>query len=303
VFKRERGYDYCRMRLLKDEIPRVDLALVVICSIISIAVAAILGKVDFVFWLWLVILVLNLIAVVAGVIYGDKVMPPYYEGVYFHNFKIHSCFCGLVGALCSVVLIESLKRVESDMLTPEFEVGVCLALGIILISLLVKINTGNRVVKQFDAIIDRYVYAGVSKEETYRRIQCNRVGYGAMEVCHKEMKIVRNALDEYAEKEEEISRILRTLAECDCDRDQLLTYLDFNDNLLKMLEGTLKVSERLSKRIDDIVKIVPEYTDIDELSYMVKVGRDLAAKMKDVIKKVEKVIYEIQMHSRLPKIM
>lgn len=300
AFKHERGYDLCRVRILREEIPKADLALVVVSATCSAVVATVIGEINTIFWLWIILFVLHLIVIVSGVIYRDKVMPAYYEEVYFHNLRIHSWFVGLVGGTCSLLLVESFKQLSCNILTPDFETGICLALLFILISLLFKINTGNRVVKQFDAIIDRYIYAGVSKEETYRKIQCNRVGYGAMEVCRKEISSIKGAVKIYEEKEAEVNRILEVLSECDCDRDELMTYLDFCDELLKMLNRTLTTSTRLTKHIDDIVKVIPEYSDIEDLSYMVKVGRELSVRMREMLQKVERVIDSIndEIHRR-----
>ena len=140
---------------------------------------------------------MHLVSVVFAFIYWDKVMPAYYEDFYFHNFRAHVTFSGLVGGFCTVMLSRSLRYASYELFSFGFEIGVCAAALMILVSLLFKINTGNKSVRNFDAIIDRYIYAGASKTDTFRQIQRNRVGYGALEVCSDEIAIIKDALEKY----------------------------------------------------------------------------------------------------------
>lgn len=289
LFKQERGYDHCRVRVLKEQVPIVDILLILISSICVIALSLWNGQINLVFWSWTIVLLMYVVTVIIEIINRDKVMPAYYEDFYFTNLRAHTLFCGFVGGFCSLIFTESLKHASSNFFSSEFEIGACVAAILILVSLFLKINTGNRSVSKFDAIIDRYIYAGATRTVTFREIQVNRVGYGALEVCHKELAVIKEALDEYDKKENELERISAAVSECDCDYDQIRTYLEFIGEILNAMRKTNKVSRKLSIRLDEIMALVPDYSKIEELSYIIDLSCQMADKLESMIDKIEHI--------------
>lgn len=289
-FMRKRGYNRYCVRVLKEQIPKVDLILIIISSICAIAVAIWNGYINSIFWLWGILLVMHLVSVVFAFIYRDKVMPAYYEDFYFHNFRVHVTFSGLVGGFCTVMLSRSLRYASYELFYFGFEIGVCAAALMILVSLLFKINTGNKSIRNFDAIIDRYIYAGASKTDTFRQIQRNRVGYWALEVCSDEIAIIKDALEKYDEKEKELDRIAATVKNCNCDDDEIKTYLEFTDDILKMMLKTVKVSKNLTRRLNDIITIIPDYNKIEDLSCIIDMNCKMADRLELLTSKVEGII-------------
>ena len=290
LFRRERGYDYYRVRILGEEIPWVDLILIFFCAVTEIVCLFTIGEINLVFWLWGTILMLHIFAVVCGVVYKHKVLPPFYENVCFPNLKLNVAFNALAGGIFGAILSKSFKVVCPDIFSSEFEVGVCCAAGLILVSVLLRINAGNRVVKKFDAIIDRYIYAGVSKEDTYQKILCNRMGYGVLESCRKEILSIRDTLDFFDQNEAKFDEIIENINNDNYEVSQLQGYLKFTDDALGRFEKGLDVSTSLAGRLNDIMKIAPDYDDIQEVSYIVDLNKKLYSNIRVILNKVQDII-------------
>ena len=67
IFKRERGMDMSKVRMLKEVVPYVQIALVFVCSVLSLILIPILDEINFVFWMWLIMAVVYALALIVVV--------------------------------------------------------------------------------------------------------------------------------------------------------------------------------------------------------------------------------------------
>ena len=204
---------------------------------------------------------------------------------------------GIMGAVLATAGGKSFRMSESSLYSAEFTVAACITACFIIVFIFTTINTNNKSVRRFDKIIDNYIYTNDTKEETYRRIAINRMGYGVMEACDKEFN--------------EINRLMKTLVEDDqyiesievlLDNDQFtINHLhDFDNKVKTVCENQtiiLELSQKLSGKLKEIINVVPIYKSIPELDYIINTSvangkriDALSAKTKRVIGKIEKHI-------------
>ena len=111
-----------------------------------------------------------------------------------------------------------------------------------------------------------------------------------MEVCSDEIAIIKDALEKYDEKEKELDRIAATVKNCNCDVDEIKTYLEFTDDILKMMLKTVNVSKNLTRRLNDIITIIPDYNKIEDLSCIIDMNCKMADRLELLTSKVEGII-------------
>ena len=138
----------------------------------------------------------------------------------------------------------SFKKASWCILDPKFEIGICIGSIAVILYFLVKINIENKPVKQFDVILDMYLYSDVSKEETYNEVLCNRMGYGVVDVCKKELSNVRVMSDSCNEKAKELEAIESKIKSGQYEIDQIPEYS-------KRLKNSLFFFKKTSSNLPD----------------------------------------------------
>ena len=287
--KRERGYSYSRVRVIKDEIPWEDVGLVCVFSIIFITISFSISEYGLIFWAWVIVLCLYIIAIVISLCHRDTILPSKYDNVFLPNFIMYVAFVSFVGGCMSLIICHTIITIAPQILTTSFELGCCLAICLVIINLLIQINTSNKVVNRFDAIIDGYVYAGKSKELTYQAILSNRMGYSAIEVCQKELEFIHKSLSKYDEIEEEFNKAVLVIKEGSYDFEELQYYYKLTVNSIKLLKKTLKVSRTLTSRVSSMLEISIGGENIHELEKITKFNDKFQARILSLINKVEEV--------------
>lgn len=254
-FKRERGYNYSRVRIIKDETPWADIGLVCVFAIIFISISLALSELGLIFWTWSIILGLYLIAITISIFNRDAILPSKYDNVFLPNFKMYVAFVSIVGGGWSVIICHTIITISTQILTNSFEIGCCIAAGLVIINLLIQINTSNKVVNSFDAIIDGYVYEGRSKAATYQAVLSNRMGYSVIEVCQKELKFIGDTLSKYDEIKNELDKVIIEIKEGSYNYVDLRRYNKLNLDSINLLQTALVISKKLTRRLKRILEI------------------------------------------------
>ena len=287
--KRDRGSDFSRVRLLKEKAPWADAVLALITATSAVVFISIYDELTLLFWSWVVMLVLQISAIVCAMVNGNRLVPFYFIRPYFTKLKFNVAFDGLYGGLFCLVWQESFKRASWNIISTEFEIGICIAAIIVLVYFLIRSNTENKVVRQFDAIIDRYLYSGASREDTFKTILCNRMGYGVIEVCQKELDIVQARINDCWQKKKELIEIKTKIQEGDYELPHLTLFIKQAKQVLKSMQDSLRHSEKLTTRLNEIVKMAPVLNQVDDITLIFDANKLLHEVVLNVNKEIDAV--------------
>ena len=287
--KRERGIDFSRMRWLKEVFPYHLVTIALVCSItFSLLIAAEDGY-CYLFWLWSILGVLFAITIVSVICYRDRVMPTYAEGFMFPWVKVNIWYYAVMGSLYGPICVQSFKKVSSDILSNEFEIAACISVGVVIFYLFLKFNTGDKVVKRLDVIIDDYIYTDVSREKTIQEIVKNRMGYSVMDVCYRNMVEISNLMIECEEDYKRLDKIKEAVEGGECIIAQFNILQDECKVVFDRQLKVMKKSRKLSKKLREIEKIT--------------IGRKTIAAMHAILDENEKVMDRINvMKDKMPEV-
>lgn len=289
-FERKRGHDFTRVWLLKEKTPWPDAVLAIITSITAIALILVYDSSSYVLWAWMVALTAQIVAISFALIHRNRVVPFYFVRPYFTRLWCNIGYDGLAGGLFSLVGCESFKKALWCIWNPEFEVGISIGAIAVLVYFLLRINLENKPVMQFDAILDMYLYAGASKEETYQTVLCNRMGYGVLDICKKELLKVREMSESCNQKGQELEEIKSKIQSGQYDINQIPEYNKLLKEILNYLKDSLKQSARLSSRLDEIVKTAPVLNQVTDINTIFDANKDLYAKVVATDKVLDDVL-------------
>ena len=249
--KRERGIDFSKMRWLKEVFPYHLVLIALGCSLVFSLFIAVEDGYCYLFWLWSVMGILLVLALVSLFLYKDRVMPVYADGFVFPWIKANFWYYAALGSLCGPIVVQSFKKVSVDMLSNELEIAACLSICIVLFYIFLKLNTGNQAVKRLDIIIDDYIYKGIPKDKTYLEMQKNQMGYSVMDVCYNDLAEISDMMTKCEEDYKRLEMIKEAVEAGECIVAQFNELQKeskvFYDRLLKVMEMSRKLSDKLKE--------------------------------------------------------
>ena len=287
--KRERGIDFSKMRWLKDVFPYHLVMIALACSITySLLIAAEDGY-CYLFWLWSILGFLFAITVVSVICYRNKVMPTYADGFMFPWIKVNIWYYAVLGSLYGPIAVQSFKKVSLDILSVEFEIALCLSVGVVIFYLFLKYNTGDKAVKRLDVIIDDYIYNGVSREKTILEIVKYRMGYSVMDVCYKDMSEIFDLMIECEKDYKRLDKIKESVEGGECIVNQFNKLQDESKVFFNRQMKVMRKSRKLSDKLREIQKITIGWKNI--------------AAINDILDENEKVMDRINvMKDKMPEV-
>lgn len=281
-FKRERGYDFTRVRLLKEMVPWIDSGLAVVTAALAIVLILIYDKPSSLFWSWVIVFFVQILIVVIALINRNRLVPSYFYRPYFPSVGWNIAYDGLAGGLFAWIWSSSFKRASWDILNPEFEVGVCLGAAIVIVYFLIRIKFENKAAEQFDAIVDRYIYTDVSKEDTFNTILCNRMGYGVLDVCRIDLSKVQEMSAACEKKVKELEEIKTLVLSGEYDFSQIPVYNAKLSSVLNDLDKAIKQSERLAARLNEMVRTAPVLDHVTAINTIFDTNHELHQRIGSV---------------------
>ncbi len=289
IFRRERAVDFSKVRMMKEVIPVVKLVFVYVCAIASSITIAVVDSCNFVFWLWVSVIVAYTISLIISLCKNEKVVPSSFKEMSLPWVGVNAGYEGIIGAVFSIIGTRSFRLAGWQILSPEFEFGACLAVVLILLYILFKLNFSNKVVRRFDAIIDRYLYAGATKEDTFHEISKNRMGYGVLDACYKELRDVEKRTQQCMEQEKELAKMKEYVEDGNCDLKIIQDYDTRVDAILADQQTALNRSKKLVDRMDEIIKVSSSFGDITEIKAVFDTNQQCFDKVKSVSDSVREV--------------
>lgn len=296
LFIRPRGIDYSKIKTIKDAVPIFYLVFVIICSTAFVLVFAIMGSWNTVAWLWSVVLFAYIVSGVAIIINRNRIVPSYYDPCLFPNRYVDLVFNLIVVWVLSFVLSRSIGRIQQIGFGPDLEFAVCFSILLWLVYFLIKANVGNRPVKEFDVIIDDYIYKGESKEHTYNRILINRMGLGVMEACKKEVEVIQKDLDSFSPKMDLIKHYRTELDSESIEFDKLKTIVADTNSVLDYLSSNQKHFHGLSDKVGQMLDMVPAFENIPEFKSLMSVLNDVEDHVDQLLEGTSEVITKAKQH-------
>ncbi|MBP5645429.1 MAG: hypothetical protein J6W95_05820, partial [Bacteroidales bacterium] len=152
IFGRERGVDYSKLKTLKDVAPFCYIIFTIGCSITTIALLFFFNNF---LWLgipWAIISTLYAIALIIILIHKEKIVPSSIKEQIFPSMIWTRIFNIIVAGILGETAVKSFQHVESSFFSPNMEIGICVTAIIAIFYLFIKINTGNKTVKEMDII-------------------------------------------------------------------------------------------------------------------------------------------------------
>lgn len=297
-FQRSRGHNLTRVRLLKEVFPWIDVCLAIIVAIVAIVSISVLGSSSGLIWLWISVIVLQIVAVVVSVFDRDRVVSTFFTKLYFPRIRLNLAYEIVLATLLVVIWRQSFMLGSWSIICPEFELGVCFTVIIILIYLLLVSNFENKAVKDFDEIMDKYIYAGESKENTYKSIIINRVGYGVLEVCNKDLQRIEEMSVACEQKGRHLAEIKDKIQNGRFEMSQLLEFLIETKDTVTYLRDSLHQSMRLSNRLDEIMSLAPFSLQVEDFKDILDANKAFFERILSVDKEVDTVTALLQEEDR-----
>lgn len=252
IFGRERGIDYTKLKTLKDVAPSCYIIFTLGCSITTIALLLFFNKFIWFGILWASISTLYAIALIIIFINRNKLVPSYYKEQISPSRTWTIIFNTIVAGILGETTVKSFKLVESSFFSPNMEIGICVTAIIVILYLFIKINTGNKTVKEIDIIIDDYLYKGETRENIYFNLLVNRMGKNSLEACSSEIIKLKEIIDSFAEKEHRIDQINNMLDAGKLNGEEIKHCFNELDGLVSYTKSLLNQCKLFSKKINEI---------------------------------------------------
>lgn len=256
VFRKERGYDFNRVKFLKDVVPWVDLVSILVASLVlSLWSYSQFEGVTHIFIVWCYVFVYYSVLLIFEILSREDLTPMNLNSAFFPKLYQNIIINGFFGAFWWALFRHSFNMAGSVLLSVEFEIAAYSVAIYFLLYFIFNINFSNKVVKEFDLIIDRYLYQGMSKENTFNMILMNRMGCGVLEACYKELKHILQMLNKAEEDKKEIIKIKEAIINNQYDLTCFPSYRRLLQKSLSNLEKVLSDSMKLSDKLDEFVKV------------------------------------------------
>lgn len=292
VLKIQRGVDYTRVRLLKDVTPKSQIILVLFCSTLSIILIPVVSEIDSVFCLWLSVFVLYVIAAFTINKLKNNIVAPYIEDDLFPDAKTNIRFNTVLGGVYGFIGGASFEKASWSIYNNNFELAMCLSACLILIYLFCKMNMGNKSVKEFDLIIDDYIYKGETKERTYKRILINRMGLDLMDTCEEELQNIKKDINTYSDRYKLIERYNQELDTGFVEREKLISLADDLDDIIKSLSTTLDHVEKLHNRLNEALFAVPSVITVPGFKDLLDLSGETIEQIKHLQKETSELVFK-----------
>ena len=285
-----KSVDYSRVKFLKEVLPTIQLFFVFFCSIIISVWIFLFDTVNIVFWLWIALFLVYLVALIIVLFVKDAIVPAFYFDTMFPWKKVNIFFESLLSALYLSIFNFSFRRVSSSFFTSEFELSICLASLIALAFLFFRIRSNDDEVKRIDGVIEDFLYRGLSKKEAFQRISINRWGYTVMDACSNELNDIQIKLEECNTDLTELGSIEATVKNSDVSLDQIGVYLAQMKDISMRQKEALEHSKKLVKKLKQVLAAAPSLNNEPGFLSVVQTGEDILLRINDGTTQVSRII-------------
>lgn len=303
--ERKRAVDYKRMKRLKEVAPIPYLIVTTACSLEMAMGFIVINIVNSLDWnivaiSWIVLGVLLLLICISVYVNRNAIVWAVKDDVWFVRTWIMVVVGLTVFAFFWLIWKWSYHHITGPYIgKPEFELAACLTAIVMLTYLLLKIKLANRKSSELDVLIDEYVFKGKTKEDVYRQLRANQMGYGILEACSQELYALKKYSDTFEQQKEKMDEVKESFINGTVDIDnldekfsELKKSLDHNDEWAARVDA-------LHDKVDEIDRNVPQLKNEEEFGNMLKIvgymmgkGREMNVKIKSVIEEMQRYMDE-----------
>lgn len=304
---RKRAKDYKRLKYLKDVAPIPYLTVTTACSLVMAMSLVVVNVVNDLDWntasiSWIVLAVCHLLICVSVYTNRNAIVWAVKEDIWFVRTWVMVLAGLFVFVLFWLIWKWSLENIKGPFLgTAEFELATCFTAIIMLVYLLLKIKLANRESSTIDVLIDEYVYKDQSKEDVYRQLRANQMGYGILETCSQELYALKKYSDTFEQQKEKLDEVKDSFINRTVDVNNLEELFSELRKSLKYNDEWVKRVDALSDKVDEIDKNVPQLRSEEEFVNMLKIvghlmskGREMNDQIKSVIEEIQKFLDEVR---------
>lgn len=297
---RKRATDYKKLKCLKDVAPIPYLIVITVCSLVMAMGSVVINVVNEPNWntasiSWIALAICHLLICVNLYINRNAIVWAIKEDFWFARTWVMVLAGLFVSMLFWLIWNWSRENIIGPFLgTAEFELATYYTAIVMLVYLLLKIKMANRKSSTIDVLIDEYVYKDKSKEDVYRQLRANQMGYSILEACSQELYALKKYSDTFEQQKEKLDEVKNSFINRTIDVKNL-------EEQFRELEKSLNYNEEWAKRIDalyvkvaEIDKNIPQLRSEDEFVNMLKIVGHLTNKGREMNDKIKSVIEEIQ---------
>lgn len=292
LFDKRKIVDYSKVKFLKNTAPYFFLVLSVILSLsfsFLIPLFDISNPLNIVSIVWMISFILFVIALAYTVVYREKIVCSYLDGMVFYNQKLDSCFWAGIGGLLSIVWTKSFCSISTSFIgTPGFELSFCIVTVILLIYMLIKVWLGEKKGGMIDLLIDDFLYKHTSKEHVFWILRINKLGHSAMESCANEINEILNILSEYEQNKDKIIEIGDQFEKEKVDMDKFYQYYETILEVRNIVDKCIHQSDKLGTKINQIESQVPSLGTNEDYKILLYIYNLLLSKENDFLKVTNK---------------
>lgn len=305
--ERKRAIDYKGIKFLKDVAPIPYLIITTVCSLLMAMSLAAVNVVNDIGWntasiSWIVLAISHLLICISVYVNRNAIVWAIKDDIWFARTWVMVVVGLFVFVWFWLIWKWSRENIEGPFVgTAEFELAICFTAIVMLVYLLLKIKLANRKSSAIDVLIDEYVYKGKSKEDVYRQLRANQMGYGILEACSQELYALKKYSDTFEQQKEKLDDVKDSFINGAVDTDNIKEQfkefkksLDYNDEWAARVDA-------LHDKVNEIDKKVPPLRSDEEfgnmlkiIGYMMSKGREMNDKIKSVIEEIEKYMDEVQ---------
>lgn len=288
--KPKRGVDFSKVRMLVEVAPFLEIGFVFICAVTSSILISIVDGFNNVFWWWIIVIVVFSFTVLAIIVFRNKLVPSYFDILYMPWVGFNVAYVFLATYVLVVVANKSFKMTTMGVFSSEFAVSTCIAVCFVLIFILLKINTGNKSVRRFEEILDNYLYMNVSKEDTFKKIMINRMGYGVLDACSKEFDKINKLMKKHIDEVKKLDEISEQIDAGHCTIEQIDSFRILAMGMLDDHDRILNLSTKLTDRMEEILNLVPYYENIPEIKHILETNKVNNKEIKSAMVKIKSTL-------------
>lgn len=297
IFRKERKIDFSKVRMMEDVFPLGKVIFIYLFGITSSVLIALYDRCNEVLLLWISIIISYTIVCIIGILNRKKIVPSNITEMTLPWTCPNTVYISLISGAFGIMMTRSFDMAGRTIISPEFGLASCITAVLIMIYVLFKLNYGNEVVMKFDVIIDKYLYAGATKEETFHEILKNRMGYGVIDTCYKELQAVEKQTKLCVEEEKELVEIKKYALSGKCDLKKLQEYQNRLGEILNNQRYALDMTKALTDRLNEIVKVSTALRDVTEIKYVFDANQKCHKKVKSVsdnLSEVFKLLHNVE---------
>ena len=290
ITKRERGVDFSRVRTLKEVAPCVQIVFMIIIAVSSAVLIFVLDGFNSVFWCWVGFLAIVIVLIGVIISLRNRLVPSFFEELFLPWPWVNVVFVSFLSIVLSIAKSQAFKVVDVDYLSDALYVSLCIVASLVVVYIFFTINFRDKSVRRFDEIIDNYLYMGATKEATFHEVVKNRMGYGVIDSCEKELRQVQDKLSLCEKEEGEINTIRQAILDGGYNLSELHSYQKRLNVILATEQDAINSTKRLSERMYEIVKVSSVIKNKTDLEKLFNVNEELYDKVNKMTSSISDIL-------------